>query len=142
VILYLDTSSLVKLYVEEDGSAAVRAEVTAAAVVATSEVAYAEARAALARLRRERALSAAELRRARAALDDDWPQFLAVHVTGAICQAAGDLAEKHALRGYDSLHLASYLALRAGHAGPVRFSSFDRRLSRAAAHVSRAQRRR
>ena len=50
MILYLDTSALVKLYVREHGSAAVRALVERADVVATSVVAYAEARAAFARL--------------------------------------------------------------------------------------------
>jgi hypothetical protein len=54
--LYLDTSSLVKLYVAEPGSEAVHKLVDAATVVATSTVAYTETRAALARRRRERAL--------------------------------------------------------------------------------------
>jgi len=60
VTLYLDTSSLVKLYVAEAGSDVVRQLVAEAAVVATCVVAYAETRAALARLRRERVLTAAE----------------------------------------------------------------------------------
>lgn len=51
--LYLDTSSLVKLYVTESGSDVVRQLVGGAKVVATSVVAYPETRAALARLRRE-----------------------------------------------------------------------------------------
>lgn len=54
--LYLDTSSLVKLYVAESGSDTVRALVDAATVVATSSVAYTEARAALAGRRGERTL--------------------------------------------------------------------------------------
>jgi uncharacterized protein with PIN domain len=58
VTLYVDTSSLVKLYVTEAGSEVVRQLVGGATVVATSVVAYTETRAALARLRRERALSA------------------------------------------------------------------------------------
>ncbi|MGH8694308.1 MAG: PIN domain-containing protein [Burkholderiales bacterium] len=57
MILYLDTSALVKLYVREQGSAQVRAHVNKADVIATSVVAYAEARAAFARLRRERPAS-------------------------------------------------------------------------------------
>ena len=57
MILYLDTSALVKLYVRERGSAQVRAHVNNADVIATSVVAYAEARAAFARLRRERPAS-------------------------------------------------------------------------------------
>ena len=49
LILYLDTSALVKLYVRERGSARVRAQVGKADAIATSVVAYAEARAAFAR---------------------------------------------------------------------------------------------
>ncbi len=49
--VYLDTSSLVKLYVTEAGTDVVEQLVGDASVVATSVVAYAETRAALARLR-------------------------------------------------------------------------------------------
>lgn len=45
MILYLDTSALVKLYVRERGSVSVRALVEQADVVASSVIAYAEARA-------------------------------------------------------------------------------------------------
>ena len=48
MILYLDTSSLVRLYVDESGSADVRRLVEQAEIVAASVVAYPEARAALA----------------------------------------------------------------------------------------------
>jgi hypothetical protein len=47
LILYLDTSSLVKLYVEGSGSAEVRRLVEQAEIVATSVVAYPEALDAL-----------------------------------------------------------------------------------------------
>jgi uncharacterized protein len=57
LILYLDTSSLVKLYVEEAGSATIATLVAEASLVCTSVVAYPEARSALARLRREGGLS-------------------------------------------------------------------------------------
>ena len=50
--VYLDTSSLVKLFLEESGSDQVRALVADATAIATSVVAYAETRAALARRRR------------------------------------------------------------------------------------------
>ena len=53
MILYLDTSALVKLYVEEDGSEEVSTAVRDASRVATSAVAYPEARATFARLERE-----------------------------------------------------------------------------------------
>ena len=57
MIVYLDTSSLVKLYVEEDESSKVDALVKSSEITATSLVAYAEARAAFARRSREKAES-------------------------------------------------------------------------------------
>lgn len=133
MILYLDTSSLVKLYVEEAGSDEVSDQVEQATIVCTSVIAYAEARAALARRRRERGLTPAEHRRAKQALDGDWSRLLTVEVTGPLARRAGDLAEKRRLRGFDSLHLASFLAVYDDfEAEDVRFSSFDRGLSRAA----------
>jgi predicted nucleic acid-binding protein len=133
LILYLDTSSLVKLYVEESGTQETERLVDGALLVCTSVVAYAEARSALARLCRERKLSEKDHEIAKADLDEDWPRYLAIEVTREIWKAAGDLAEKHALRGFDSLHLASFLHLAHADLGePAQFSSFDDRLNNAA----------
>ena len=141
MILYLDTSSLIKLYVEERGSETVRGEVAAAEIVATSLVSYPEARAALARMRRDRSLSTEEHSRVRAAFERDWERFLVVQVSEPICRTAGALAEKHGLRGYDSVHLSSFRALYLQGGGDVKFSSFDRHLNSAAVAESRRARR-
>ena len=132
MIVYLDTSSLIKLYVAEEESAAVRTLVAGASVVATCVLAYPEARSALARLRREGVLTPGEQARAKADLDQDWGGFLALPAEG-IWRRAGDLAERHGLRGTDSVHLATYLALLGmPHGAVVQFSSFDDRLNTAA----------
>jgi predicted nucleic acid-binding protein len=143
VILYLDTSDLVKLYVEEPGSAGVRRSVQEAEIVAASVVSYPEARAALARRRREQSLTVAAHRRAKAALEADWPRILALDVAPALARSAGDLAERHRLRGFDAVHLASYLTFAREFAGEtVRFSSADLALERAARRAARPRRRR
>jgi predicted nucleic acid-binding protein len=138
VTLYLDTSSLVKLYVSEPGSDLVCQLVARASVVATSVVAYAETRAALARLRREGLLPASKLASAKSELEEQWPTYLALEATDSLCRAAGSLAEKYSLRGFDSIHLASFgeIARRAGSAD-TQFSSFDDRLNQAARKLSR-----
>jgi len=107
--------------------------------VATSAVAYPETRAALARRRRDGGLTPVVFARAKRAFERDWPKYLAVAASASICQAAGDLAEHYRLRGFDSVHLASYLevARRAG-AAQTRFSSHDDRLNRAARLAGRA----
>ena len=135
--LYLDTSSLVKLYVTEAGSNVVRQLVGDAKVVATSVVAYAETRAAFARLRRERVLTASRLASAKSEFEEQWPTYLTLEATDSLCRAAGELAEKHRLRGFDSIHLASFaeVARRAG-TDDTRFSSFDDRLNQAARRLT------
>jgi predicted nucleic acid-binding protein len=124
---------VIKLYVSETGSDRVRTLVRDAAVVATSVVTYAETRAALARLRRERALTVATFRSAKREFEEQWPSFLKLDASHALCRTAGELAEQHRLRGYDSVHLASFAEV-ARRAGPreTLFSSFDDRLNKAA----------
>jgi uncharacterized protein len=71
-------------------------------------------------------VSACEAKRLKADFEDDWPPYLALDVSEAIWRRAGDLAERHALRGFDSLHLASFLSLVSADLGePVQFSAFD-----------------
>jgi predicted nucleic acid-binding protein len=140
--LYLDTSSLLKIYVAEDGSDEVRQQLADCAAAATSAVTYAEARAAFARRRRDGTLTAAVFRAAKRDLDEDWPRYLIVEPTMALCRHAGELAERHALRGFDSLHLAAFLQIvHDVRSSEVRFSSFDHGLNRAAALALRAMRR-
>ena len=136
--LYLDTSSLVKLYVVEPGSTTVHDHVGSADLVATSSIAYTEARAGLARRRRERALTPAAFVAAKKALDKDWPTYLSVEVTPSLCREAGELAERYRLRAYDSVHLAAFAEVaRAAGPGNTLFSSFDAALDRAARLLSK-----
>ena len=131
-----------KLYVAESGSEDVRAYVDRATVVATSMIAYPETRAALARRRHEHALGPAAFAAAKRKFEADWPKYVAVQVTAALCRDAGTLAERYALRGYDSVHLASFLEIaREAGAADTEFSSFDDRLNRAARLAARARRR-
>jgi uncharacterized protein len=138
VTLYLDTSSLVKLYVEEVGSEDVRNQVAQATVVVTSIVAYPETRAALARLRRSGALTPAKFAAAKRNFEAQWPAFLTLDVTAPVSSEAGAFAERYALRGFDALHLASFAEI-ARRAGPseTRFSSFDDHLNEASRDVAR-----
>jgi uncharacterized protein len=138
VTLYLDTSSVIKLYVSEAGSELVRQLVDDATVVATSVITYAETRAALARLRREGALTASRLTSAKREFEGQWPTFLTLEATETLSRMAGDFAERYRLRGFDSLHLASFAEV-ARRAGPreTRFSSFDDRLNSAARTLTR-----
>lgn len=132
MILYLDTSALVKLYVLEPGSTALRRHASRAEALATSVVAYAEARAALARLLRSGASSRSHHARRLERLNRDWEDYVRIELTQEVSRSAGDLAEVHALRGFDSIHLASALWLKERAAFELGFAVYDRRLRAAA----------
>jgi len=139
--VYLDTSSLVKLYVEQHGSDDVRQDLADASAAITSLVAFPEARAAFARLRREGDITPLAFRAVKRDFDRDWSGYLVVTPTFDLCRAAGDLAEHYGLRGFDSIHLATFLQIASNEPSEVRFSSFDRRLNGAATRALRAARR-
>ena len=111
---------------------AVKRLVDAAEVVATSSLAYVEARVAFARKRRERDVSVRDYRDLLQDFDHDWESYFIVDVSDVLIKLAGRLADKHALRGYDAVHLASAVTVRRQGDRPVSFSCFDARLSRAA----------
>lgn len=113
MILYLDTSALVKLYAEEPGREDVENAVREARVVAVSEIGYVEACSALARKEREGSFSTDEHDEAVEELRQDYREaYLSRPITGDLIARAGELARKHALRAYDAVHLATALVLR------------------------------
>lgn len=132
MILYLDTSALVKLYIEEPGSKEVRKQVEAARIVSTSRVAYVEARAGLARKLHEGELTPEEHRRVVGDLERDWENYLIVEVSEAVARLGGKLVDRHPLRGLDAIHLASGLLLKNRTRLDVSLSCFDDRLKSAA----------
>jgi predicted nucleic acid-binding protein len=132
VILYLETSNLVKLYVKEVGSEEVRKSVSESDAVAASIVSYVEARAAFARKVREKALAALSYQTIKADLERDWDSLFVLNLTEVLIRQAASLSEEHGLRGHGAIHLASALALKTAVAGDVVFSSADEKLCEAA----------
>jgi predicted nucleic acid-binding protein len=132
VILYLDTSALVKLYVAEAGTDAVATAVERARALVTVRITYAEARAAFAQHARAKGIAPGALRRVVRQLDEEWGQYSVVEVTDALVRRAGALAERHRLRGYDAVQLSAAADLRGAGATDVEFASFDAPLNHAA----------
>ena len=97
MIIYLDTSSLVKLYVEEEDSSKVADLVRSSKVIATSLIAYAEARSAFARRYRENAFTPYQYKRLVSFFNQDWDNYLIVRITKELVWLAGDLAERRRL---------------------------------------------
>ena len=130
MILYLDTSSMLKRYIRETGSDDVDMWIDGADLVATSRATLAEAAAALSRRPRGSGLSRGACHDALSELRMDWPDYLAVDLDE---HRAATLAWRRRLRGFDSVQLAA--ALTVGElAAPetLVFSSFDSELNRAA----------
>ncbi len=127
MITYVDTSTLLKLIIEEPGSDEAAALWDQSDVLASVRILYAEARAALAAARRSGRLAPGQHRQALKALEDLWSQVSIVEVDGDLVQAAAELAERHGLRGYDAVHLAAALLV-----GADVFTSADRLLCNAA----------
>ncbi len=130
MIVYLDTSSLVKVYVDEEGSQGVVELIDKSTAAATSIVAYAESRAAFARRMREGAFTKTGYKNLVLSFERDWINYAQVKVTQELIHLAGDLAEKHSLRGFDAIHLASAVILKKSGV-PTLFSCYDEKLQNA-----------
>lgn len=114
MITYFDTSVVLKLLVDDEaGTDQARQIWVTSDLVATAQLTYAEARAALAAARRAGRLTPMELRQVREAFEALWIQFEVIAVTSDLVRQAGDLAEQEALRGYDAVHLAAALVIDA-----------------------------
>jgi predicted nucleic acid-binding protein len=121
---YVDTSALMKRYVEEDGSDIAEAWLRADPVLVTSWVTLIETRRNLARL-----LGGADLVAARQQCVADLDQFALLVVDEPLSHAAAEVAEVLGVRSPDAVHLASAERLRV--AG-LTFLTFDFRQAQAA----------
>lgn len=132
MILYCDTSALVKLYISETHARTVKALVEEAEAVAVCRIAWAEYHAATARRAREVTADQAPMERARQGLAADWRHYVVMDVTQAVVERAGEYADAFALRGYDALQLAAAAEAMEGSGQELVFACFDRRLNKAA----------
>jgi predicted nucleic acid-binding protein len=133
VILFCDTSALIKLYVDEDQSDRMKVTEREADMIGVCRIAYAEAMAAFSRRQREEPSDAALIEKSKHKLSTDWNEFVVVEITQPLVELAADLAETFALRGYDSVQLAGARTLQQTAGESLQFACFDQRLSKAAA---------
>jgi uncharacterized protein len=64
----------------------------------------------------------------------DWKTFQYYEIDEDMVRLAGKLAERHILKGYDAMHLASAIALKVVYSD-LQFLSYDVRLNRAASNA-------
>jgi predicted nucleic acid-binding protein len=132
VILFCDTTALMKLLVEEDQSGQMRQVITTVEAIGVCRISWAETMAALARRQREDPISSDDLEQARQHLSQSWRTFTIVEVSQPVMETAGRFADIFALRGYDSVQLAAAHELHLNAEQTVLFACYDRRLNQAA----------
>lgn len=131
MIVYTDTSALVKLYVREAGSDQMTGLV-AGKTVAVSDLAYAEAHATFARRYREGIDSQPVHLALCQQFDREWRSLLRLPVHGDVLRGIPELCRRHPLRAGDAVQLSSALVLMEARL-PMTFASCDARLLSAAA---------
>jgi len=128
-VLFLDSSALAKLYLVEPESPSVEKMFRDNSPwIATSRVTHAEIFSVLARCQRDRRITPASYKTQKKSFLSDWNTFHIVELTAAVLSDAGRQIERHALRGFDAIHLCSALWI-----GQPFFACFDDRLRNAAA---------
>lgn len=131
---YFDTSALVKHYIAETGSGWVRTVLGLPKVqVFTSLLTSIEAACTFARRQREGALSATDYADVLSIFDYHFAyRYTILGLNDEVIGAARDLANRHPLRAYDAVQLASawliHQDLRDNHAPPLTFVCADDRL--------------
>lgn len=121
---YVDSSALLKRYVDETDSAAADALLRSDHELLTDRHTIVEVRRNLARL-----LVGRDLRAARSAFADDLRAFSIIELDEATCESAAAIAETTGVRSLDALHLAA--AQRVSAPG-LSFLTFDIRQAQAA----------
>ena len=130
MIVYFDTSGLLKLFVEEAHNEETRNWARAADAIALSQVTLPEASAAVSRRHRSGNLTLPAARRLLRDIATFWRAAVVIRLDEV---RAADLAFGHGLTGFDAVQLAGALAARGEARGEtVAFASFDLALNRAA----------
>jgi predicted nucleic acid-binding protein len=132
MIVYGDTSALVKLFVVEENSALTQDMLRQAQALGTGLLTRAELGAALARGAQRGLLSEEEALEARQRLEVVWPTWIHIAIDESLVLQAETQAWEYGLRGYDAVHLAAALAWQERIAAPVVLATFDRELWTAA----------
>jgi predicted nucleic acid-binding protein len=111
LILYYDTSALVKLLIPEEGSELVERLWRSTYTGVSSILSYPEGRSALAMAHRVGRLPQRGYRQSLRAFEELSEELVSIGVDREVTQRAGRQATEFGLRGYDAVHLATALDL-------------------------------
>ena len=109
MILYLDTSALVKRFIVEKGSADVNALISVADLVGSSIISQVEMASALGKALRMDWINPTSAETTYQDFLGQWQYFTRLMVSPGLIDRAAQLSWDFGLRGYDATHLASAL---------------------------------
>ena len=132
MILYLDTSALLKKYFKELGSEDIIESWQAATEIAISSVGYAETMASIHRKRREIQTSPKTFSPVFESFQKDWESFIRIEVADNLNESINRITAAYPLRGFDAIHLASALLINERVPEGFLFACFDNALLKAA----------
>lgn len=132
MILYCDTSALMKLFVEEQHTDTMRRLAKGSTHIVVSQLAWVEMCAGLSLKQRARQVDAPLAQRALAELRAQWARYHKLGVDQEIVSQAGALAQRFGLRAYDSVQLASAQRTHSQAGSGMSFACFDKQLGEAA----------
>ena len=132
MILYLDTSSLVKYYVKEKGSAEISGLIEKAEIVGSAVITYVEMASALSKAVRMNWVDNKEAENAWQDFHSHWQSVSRLSITPSLMERAGRLAWEYGLRGYDATHFAAALLWQETLENQVTLLTYDRELWAAA----------
>jgi len=130
--LYIDTSAIIKLFIQEAYSDEIRSLVETADLVATGLITRAETAAGINRLTRMSVLNQEQCEAALSNFRKEWGDYHRIIVTEQIVIRADFLTGQYSLRGYDAIHLACALTWSELLGAPVTMTTFDKELREAA----------
>lgn len=131
VVLYLDSSAILRPVLEAGMSPAVEEEIDRADVLVTSRLSLVETARAFARVRLLGEHSEALVADAESAVEALWRRCEIWELTREVCDRARSVAPRIPLRSLDALHLATFSIARAQIEG-LRLLTVDDRLRAAA----------
>lgn len=132
MIIYCDTSALMKLFVTEEHSDSVQKLASKSTRLVVSQLTWPEMCAGLGLKQRTQQVDAQIAANALKQLLVEWPRYLKLAVDEDLMIEAGELALRFGLRAYDSVQLASVQQVNRQLGSNLAFYCFDKQLNAAA----------
>ena len=132
MIIYFDTSALVKSYIQEKGTSQVRQWVSNCSMSGTSLISKAELASALSIAVRLNRLANAQAQAVWQEFRRDWMSLYKIEISESIVERAAAIVWDHRLRGYDAIHLSAAISWQEQLGESLTLATFDGELWQAA----------